>query len=42
MTGKSSYRYVEPSALARVKNLQVVARGVVEGFISGLHASPYK
>ncbi len=42
MTEKSSYRYVEPSALARVKNLQVVARGVVEGFISGLHASPYK
>jgi uncharacterized protein (DUF58 family) len=28
--------------MARVKNLSVVARGVVEGFISGLHASPYK
>jgi uncharacterized protein (DUF58 family) len=36
------YRYLEPTALARVKNLAVVARGVVEGFISGLHASPYK
>ena len=25
-----------------VKNLSLVARGVVEGFISGLHSSPYK
>jgi uncharacterized protein (DUF58 family) len=33
---------VEPAALARVKNLALVARGVVEGFITGLHASPYK
>ena len=33
---------LEPQALARVKNLSMVARGVVEGFISGLHASPYK
>jgi uncharacterized protein (DUF58 family) len=39
---QSGYRYLEPTALARVKNLSVVARGVVEGFISGLHASPYK
>jgi uncharacterized protein (DUF58 family) len=42
MTAHSSYRFLEPSALARVKNLSMVARGVVEGFISGLHASPYK
>ncbi len=42
MSPRSGYRYIEPSALARVKNLQLVARGVVEGFISGLHASPYK
>ncbi|MEN6450617.1 MAG: DUF58 domain-containing protein, partial [Thermoguttaceae bacterium] len=33
---------LEPHALARVKYLSVVARGVVEGFISGLHSSPYK
>jgi uncharacterized protein (DUF58 family) len=39
---RTGYRYLEPTALARVKNLSVVARGVVEGFISGLHASPYK
>lgn len=42
MTTRTGYRYLEPEALARVKNLSVVARGVVEGFISGLHASPYK
>src|SRR4030042_1894722 len=36
------YRYLEPTALARVKNLAVGARGVVEGFISGLHSSPLK
>jgi uncharacterized protein (DUF58 family) len=36
------YRYLEPAALARVKNLSLVARGVVEGFVSGLHSSPYK
>jgi uncharacterized protein (DUF58 family) len=39
---KTGYRFLEPKALARVKNLSFVARGVVEGFISGLHASPYK
>lgn len=38
----NGYRFLEPQALARVKNLSVVARGVVEGFISGLHSSPYK
>jgi uncharacterized protein (DUF58 family) len=38
----TGYQYLEPQALARVKNLSVVARGVVEGFISGMHSSPYK
>ena len=42
MTSRTGYQYLEPQALARVKNLSVVARGVVEGFISGLHSSPYK
>ena len=42
MSPQTGYRYLEPSALARVKNLTMVARGVVEGSISGLHASPYK
>jgi uncharacterized protein (DUF58 family) len=39
---QTGYNYLEPSALARVKNLSVIARGVVEGFITGLHSSPYK
>lgn len=38
----TGYRYLQPEALARMKNLSMVARGVVEGSISGLHASPYK
>ena len=36
------YRYLDPTTLASVKNLSLVARGVVEGAITGLHASPYK
>lgn len=42
MKRETGYRYLDPAALARVKNLSMVARGVVEGFISGLHSSPYK
>ena len=42
MPGDTGYRFLEPAALARVENLSMVARGVVEGFISGLHSSPYK
>lgn len=38
----TGYKYLEPQALARVKNLQLAARGVVEGSITGLHASPNK
>ncbi|MCU0725683.1 MAG: DUF58 domain-containing protein [Planctomycetes bacterium] len=35
------YRYLDPKALTRVMNLPLVARGVVEGFIAGLHRSPF-
>jgi len=42
MSPQTGYRYLEPQALARVENLAVVARGVVEGFIAGRHSSPYK
>jgi uncharacterized protein (DUF58 family) len=42
MKAVTGYRYLEPAALARVKNLGLVARGVVEGFITGRHSSPYK
>jgi uncharacterized protein (DUF58 family) len=36
------YRYFDPRALARLGKLNLVARGVVEGFMSGLHRSPFK
>lgn len=32
---------ISPQALARLSNLQLRARRVVEGFITGLHQSPY-
>ncbi len=35
-------RYYEPQKLAKLKNLQFLARSVVEGYISGLHRSPFK
>jgi uncharacterized protein (DUF58 family) len=35
------YRYLTADAVARLRNMNLVARTVVEGFISGLHRSPY-
>jgi uncharacterized protein (DUF58 family) len=34
-------RFLDPAVLARIDNLELVARTVVDGFISGLHRSPY-
>jgi len=34
-------RFLDPLVLARIDNLELVARTVVDGFISGLHRSPY-
>src|SRR3984893_3271932 len=34
-------RFVDPKILARVGNLELLARHVVEGFINGLHRAPY-
>jgi uncharacterized protein (DUF58 family) len=42
MSRGRGYRFLEPAALARIRNLSLAARGVVEGFITGLHSSPYK
>lgn len=33
--------FIDPRALARIGDLELVARTVVEGFINGLHRSPY-
>lgn len=35
-------KYLVPDKVARVGNLQLLARSVVEGYISGLHRSPFK
>jgi uncharacterized protein (DUF58 family) len=35
-------RLLDPDALTRIGRLELIARGVVEGFISGKHKSPYK
>ncbi|ARA93639.1 DUF58 domain-containing protein [Rhodothermaceae bacterium RA] len=35
-------RFIRPDVLARLGTLELVARAVVEGFMAGLHQSPYK
>src|SRR5581483_9419453 len=34
-------RFVDPNVLARIRNLELLARTVVDGFINGLHRAPY-
>src|SRR3954468_15518546 len=34
-------KYLDPVALAKVRSLEVQARLIVEGFLSGMHKSPY-
>ena len=34
-------RFLDPQVLARIGNLELLARTVVEGFLNGLHRSPY-
>jgi uncharacterized protein (DUF58 family) len=34
-------RFIDPAILARIGNLELLARHVVEGFINGLHRAPY-
>jgi uncharacterized protein (DUF58 family) len=41
MANPSSTRF-DPSSLAKFGKLSLVARSVVEGFLSGMHQSPYK
>ena len=39
---KSTYLYFEPDRVAKLRNLNLLARQAVEGFISGLHRSPHR
>jgi uncharacterized protein (DUF58 family) len=34
-------RFVDPTVLSRIGNLELLARTVVDGFINGLHRAPY-
>jgi uncharacterized protein (DUF58 family) len=38
-TGQTSF--LDPTVLARIGNLELLARSVVEGFLNGLHKSPH-
>jgi uncharacterized protein (DUF58 family) len=40
--GEDLERYLDPKVLARIQRLEIRTRLVVEGFISGLHRSPYR
>jgi uncharacterized protein (DUF58 family) len=40
-TPRQPSSFLDPAALMRIKNLEVRARQVVQGFLSGLHRSPY-
>ncbi|HUQ70278.1 MAG TPA: DUF58 domain-containing protein [Planctomycetaceae bacterium] len=38
---RDSKRFLQPETIARIARLEIVARNVVEGFLSGGHRSPY-
>src|SRR5690606_10821796 len=38
----SAPRFIAPDVLSRISTLELCARAVVEGFMAGLHKSPYK
>lgn len=35
------YRYIEPTTVAKLGKFNLIAKSVVEGFVTGLHRSPY-
>jgi uncharacterized protein (DUF58 family) len=37
----SGARFLDPAVLARIRDLELMARTVVQGFVNGLHRSPY-
>ena len=40
-TSQDYRKYLQPGVVAKLANMELVARLVVEGFITGLHKSPY-
>jgi len=41
-TASRDLRFLDPAVIARLGSMELKARTVVEGFLSGLHRSPYK
>jgi uncharacterized protein (DUF58 family) len=39
--GSSGAQFLDPKVLARIDNLELLARTVVDGFLNGLHRAPY-
>lgn len=39
--GARTQRYLDPKIIGRIGNLRILAKTVVEGFVSGLHRSPF-
>jgi uncharacterized protein (DUF58 family) len=42
VTAAAGLRYLDPAVIARLGTMELRARTIVEGFLSGLHRSPYK
>lgn len=42
MSDSPATRFIQPEVLSRISNIELLARSVVEGFVTGLHKSPYK
>lgn len=42
MPEPAATRFIAPEVLSRISTLELLARAVVEGFVAGLHRSPYK
>jgi uncharacterized protein (DUF58 family) len=38
---RASNRFIDPTVLTKIQNLELLARTVVEGFVQGLHKSPF-
>jgi uncharacterized protein (DUF58 family) len=41
-TASRDVRFLDPAVIARLGSMELKARTIVEGFLSGLHRSPYK
>jgi len=42
MSAESSRRFLDPAVVSKLATMEIRARLVVEGFVTGLHRSPYK